>query len=42
MTNFNRRAFLGVAGLAAGAGVFGLDSSVLGGWADQQAPGFPD
>ena len=42
MTDFNRRAFLGVAGLAAGAGVFGLDTSVLGGWAEQQAPSFPD
>ncbi len=42
MTDFNRRAFLGVAGLAAGAGVFGLDTSVLGVWAEQQAPSFPD
>ena len=42
MTDFNRRAFLGVAGLAAGAGVFGLDTSVLGVWAEQQASSFPD
>ena len=42
MTDFNRRAFLGVAGLAAGAGVFGLDTGVLGMWAEQQPPGFPD
>ena len=42
MTDFNRRAFLGVAGLAAGAGVFSFDTGVLGMWAEQQPPGFPD
>ena len=43
MTYCNRRAFLGVAGLAAGSGLFGLEAGSLGTWATQQpAAGFPD
>jgi hypothetical protein len=36
MTFCNRRAFLGVAGLAAGTGIFGLDAGALGLWAEPQ------
>jgi quercetin 2,3-dioxygenase len=42
MTCCNRRAFLGVAGLAAGTGIFGIDAGALGTWAAQQPASFPD